>query len=42
MVQELNNMEIFESKVRKMDNLKVINDFIDLNNFFHLKKKMLF
>ena len=38
MTQQSDNMEIFKSKTRKMDNLKIISDFIDLVNMYHLKK----
>lgn len=38
MTQQPDNMDIFESKIRKMDNLKTIGDFIDLLIFYHLKK----
>ena len=34
-------MEIFKSKTRKMDNLKIISDFIDLVNLYHLKNAFL-
>ena len=38
LTQQPDNMDIFESKIRKMDNLKTIGDFIDLLIFYHLKK----
>lgn len=36
--QQFDNFEIFESKIKKMDNLKMISEFMDLLNFYHLKK----
>lgn len=36
--QQSDNFEIFESKIKKMDNLKMISEFMDLLNFYHLKK----
>ena len=35
MTQQSDNMEIFKLKTRKMDNLKIISDFIDLVNLYH-------
>ena len=34
-------MEIFKSKTSKMDNLKIISEFIDLVHFYHLKNALL-
>ena len=31
-------MEIFNSKIKKLNNLKKNSDFIDLSIFYHLKK----
>ena len=34
----LDKMEIFKSKIKKLDNLKSIGEFIDLLAFYHLNK----
>ena len=34
----LSQTKIFESKIRNIDRWKIIGDFIDLTNFYHLKK----
>ena len=31
-------MEIFNSKIKKLNNLKKISEFIDLSIFYHLNK----